>query len=190
MNTKKNNYMPIRWITLLLLFGLVLSACTPATEAPTAQPTATPVPTVVDLSPQLVDKLWVLAAYGDATNPTVVEEGTKVTALFAADGSLSGSGGCNNYSSTYQLEGDQITISPITSTMMACEKGMDQETIVLAALQGARADRFQFSRTPRDLLQLGYHHRNQVDLRARRDLPYRHDLGDGVLWRCDQPNAS
>ena len=138
MNTKKNNYIPTRWIAVLLLLGLVLSACAPATEAPTAQPTVVPTPTVVDLSPQLVDKLWVLAAYGDATNPTVVEEGTKVTALFAADGSLSGSGGCNNYSSTYQLAGDQITISPITSTMMACEKGMDQETIVLSALQNAQ----------------------------------------------------
>ncbi len=140
MNTKKINHIPTRLITLLLLLGLVLSACAPATEAPTAAPTAVqPTQTVVvDLTPQLVDKLWVLVAYGDATNPTVVEEGTTVTAVFATDGSLTGSGGCNNYNSTYQLEGDKITVGPIASTMMACEKGMDQETAVFSALQNAQ----------------------------------------------------
>jgi heat shock protein HslJ len=140
MNTKKNSYTPACWIMLFLLLGLVLSACAPATEAPTAQPTAVP-PTqtvVVDLTPQLVDKLWVLVAYGDATNPTVVEEGTTATAVFTTDGSLSGSGGCNNYNSTYQLDGDKITVGPIASTLMACEKGMDQETIVFSALQNAQ----------------------------------------------------
>lgn len=139
MNIQKIDHIPTRLITLILLFGLLLSACTPATEAPPpAAPTVVPTPTLVDFSPSLVDKLWTLVAYGDATNPTVVEEGTKVTATFASDGSLSGSGGCNSYNSTYQLTGDQIVIGPITSTMMACEKGMDQESIYLSALQSAQ----------------------------------------------------
>ena len=145
------------WSSLFLIFFLLISACQPApapTEPPapptppaapttTAEPEATeevaptPEPTA-DLAPQLVDKLWLLVAIGEAANPAVVEEGTVVTALFASDGSLSGSGGCNNYNTGYELEGDQLTVaSPIASTMMFCETGMEQEGVYLAALQSA-----------------------------------------------------
>jgi heat shock protein HslJ len=135
------------------MFTLIISACQPApapTEPPpppsataTAEPEATeevaptPEPTA-DLAPQLVDKLWLLVAFGETANPAVVEEGTVVTALFDSDGTLSGSGGCNNYTTTYELDGDQLTVaSPIASTMMFCETGMDQESAYLAALQSA-----------------------------------------------------
>jgi len=133
----------------------LISACQPAPEPtePPAPPTpadtatAEPQPTeevaptlepTADLKPQLVDKQWLLVAFGEAVNPTVVEEGTVVTALFASDGTLSGSGGCNNYNTGYELDGDQLTVaSPIASTMMFCEKGMEQESAFLAALQSA-----------------------------------------------------
>ena len=153
----------MRWAAVLLLLGLVFAACAPATPPPTTQPPAAALPTqaapaaaaptlaapvataapaqptpVADLAPQLVDRLWVLVTYGDPANPTVVEAGVTITALFSPDGSLSGSGGCNNYHATYQLSGDQLTIGPIASTKMACEKGMDQESAVLAGLQNAR----------------------------------------------------
>ena len=99
--------------------------------APTPEPTA-------DLAPQLVDTLWMLVAFGEADNPNVVEEGALVTALFSSDGMLSGSGGCNDYTTSYELTGDQLTVdSPIASTMMFCETGMDQESAYLAALQSA-----------------------------------------------------
>jgi heat shock protein HslJ len=85
-----------------------------------------------------VDKPWLLVAFGEAANPTVVETGTVVTALFSSDGVLSGSGGCNNYTTSYELNGDQITVAgPIASTMMFCETGMNQESAYLAALQSA-----------------------------------------------------
>ena len=141
-----------------LLIGLVLSAClsqTPQPPAPPEQPLppsteAVQVPSDIpveptpmpDLADKLVDQLWLLVAYGDAANPTVVEEGTTVTAVFSMDGTLSGSGGCNNYSTTYQLTGDQLTVGQIASTMMACEKGMEQEFAVLAALQSAQTINF------------------------------------------------
>jgi heat shock protein HslJ len=99
--------------------------------APTPEPPA-------DLAPQLVDRQWLLVAFGEAANPAVVEEGTVVTALFSTEGTLSGSGGCNNYTTGYELDGDQLTVaSPIASTMMFCETGMDQESAYLAALQSA-----------------------------------------------------
>ena len=143
------------WIGLILTLVMLVSACQPApapTEPPAPPTPQPPSPTAtepvieqteavtppVDLAPQLVDKPWLLVAFGDAANPAVVEEGTVVTSLFSSDGTLSGSGGCNNYSSTYTLDGDQITVSsPIASTMMFCEKGSDQESAFLAALQSA-----------------------------------------------------
>jgi len=138
--------------------SMLLSACqptpapteppSPPTLPPAATPTAEPQPTeepaptsepVVDLKPQLVDKLWTLVGYGDAANPTIVEKDTVVTALFSADGALNGSGGCNNYFSTFELDGDQLTVAdPIGSTMMFCDKGMDQESKFLTALQSAK----------------------------------------------------
>jgi heat shock protein HslJ len=100
-----------------------------------------------------VDRLWLLVAFGNAANPAVVEEGTVVTALFSSDGTLSGSGGCNNYTTAYELAGDQLTVSgPIASTMMFCERGMNQEAAVLAALEGAQRIAF----TPEGRLEVFY----------------------------------
>ncbi len=144
--------------SLCLIFTLLISACQPApapTEPP-APPTPPPAATTttkpepqstaepvvasapeVDLSAQLVGPLWLLLGYGDAGNPTVIEPGTTVTAQFAEDGSLNGSAGCNNFFGSYEMNGEQIKIGPLGSTMMACEQGMNQEAILLAALQSA-----------------------------------------------------
>jgi len=67
-------------------------------------------------------------------------EGTTLTADFGKDGTLSGNSGCNTYSGGYKVNGDQITIGPLASTMMACSDPagvMDQEAQYLAALQSA-----------------------------------------------------
>jgi heat shock protein HslJ len=67
-----------------------------------------------------------------------VMNGTTVTAVFGADGKLSGNDGCNNYNGTYTLDGDKITIGPIATTRMACDQAvMDQETAYLNALAKA-----------------------------------------------------
>jgi heat shock protein HslJ len=168
INQSPTRIHPLRWIGFLLVFVILISACRPAPTSPEppAPPTEPPAPTVAEpveveateevaptdeLAAQLVDKLWILVAYGDLANPTVVEEGTVVTALFSSDGNLSGSGGCNNFSTTYQLSGDALTVaSPIASTMMFCEKGMEQESAVLAGLQ--RATRIAF--TPEGRLEI------------------------------------
>lgn len=62
---------------------------------------------------------------------------TTITALFGEDGSLSGTAGCNNYTATYTVDGETMTISPAASTMMMCEAPegiMEQESQFLAAL--------------------------------------------------------
>ena len=121
-------------LVIFLVAILLLAACKSDTSQ-TEQPQTPP-----DASVALVNTTWVLVGYGEAANPTVVEDGTLVTIFFAPDGSLNGSGGCNTYNTSYQVDGDQLTIaSPIASTMMACEKGSEQETFYLAALQGAQS---------------------------------------------------
>jgi heat shock protein HslJ len=61
--------------------------------------------------------------------------GTEVTATFAEDGTVSGSGGCNRFNGSYEVDGSAISFGPIASTKMACEEpAMGQETAFLAAL--------------------------------------------------------
>jgi len=85
----------------------------------------------------LVDTQWVLTGYGDPNNLTASQAGVMTTAVFSADGTLTGSGGCNQYSAGYTLQGNQVGISLPASTMMACETGMEQEQEFLAVLQNS-----------------------------------------------------
>ena len=156
----KRNLTKIIAIILLLL---LLAACNskeeptptpappePAVEEATAVPEAAEpevtqpeaeVPEVsqpIYLWAEAADKMWVLVGYGDAANPTVVEEGTKITATFSSvEPTVSGSGGCNNYFAGYTSADDgSLTIDgPIGSTMMACETGGEQEMAYLGALE-------------------------------------------------------
>ena len=49
---------------------------------------------------------------------------------------VSGSSGCNTFTGSYTLDGINVTIGPLASTMMACEQPvMDQEAAFLKALQ-------------------------------------------------------
>ena len=64
--------------------------------------------------------------------------GTELTATFAADGTLTGSGGCNRFGSTYQPSGGTMTIEPPRSTRKACHEPagvMEQESRYLLALE-------------------------------------------------------
>ena len=68
------------------------------------------------------------AALGRLTRP--------VTLRFES-GRLSGFAGCNNFSGSYALDGDQLKIGPVASTQMACpEPGSSIETAFHKALSG------------------------------------------------------
>jgi len=76
--------------------------------------------------------------YDDGIHSVVI--GTTLTAVFAADGTLSGSGGCNTFSGTYSADGDHVRIGPLAATQRACAgpKGAnEQEMGYFAALQSA-----------------------------------------------------
>lgn len=58
----------------------------------------------------------------------------------SADGSISGSGGCNRMTGKAAISGDQITFGPIASTNMACTPAaMDQEGKFFEALRRVRS---------------------------------------------------
>jgi heat shock protein HslJ len=97
--------------------------------------------TVVEAStpePPVVGTSWSLAAYADTQGNLVsLVPGTQITALFAADGTLSGSAGCNTYNATYVLDGASIAITAPAATSLACgEPGgiMEQESAYLSLL--------------------------------------------------------
>jgi heat shock protein HslJ len=60
------------------------------------------------------------------------------TMTFAPDGTVSGSGGCNQYSGQYRTDGSAISVGEVSATLMGCdgERGL-QEGAFLSALQGA-----------------------------------------------------
>jgi heat shock protein HslJ len=107
----------------------VLAACgtSDGTQAATTtEPEALP----------LEDTSWGLVSYaGGSGAATEVPDGVTATALFA-DGTVSGSGGCNRFTGPYELDGDTISIGPLASTLMACvEPQGSVEQAYLAALE-------------------------------------------------------
>ena len=84
---------------------------------------------------------WVAAGINNGAEAVVTSETTpQVTAIFDADGGLRGFDGCNDYSTTYTLDGDHISISDaIVTTRMACASDAlaEQSNQYFAALLAA-----------------------------------------------------
>jgi heat shock protein HslJ len=89
-------------------------------------------------SNELAGTSWVVIGHNNGRGGVVSSIiGTEMTATFGADGTITGSAGCNSYSAGYEAEGNSITIGLPISTMMACgepEGIMEQEQEYLAAL--------------------------------------------------------
>ena len=87
----------------------------------------------------LVGTQWVLDQRASALG--VVSTSVVVTARFAADGRLSGNGGCNQYNASYTTVRTSLTIDgPIASSLMSCGSAVDRvEQAYLARLPRAEA---------------------------------------------------
>lgn len=57
--------------------------------------------------------------------------------LNPANRSVTGSGGCNRLTGTYEVNGDRVSFNRIASTMMGCMSGMETEQAFLKALSAA-----------------------------------------------------
>ncbi len=86
--------------------------------------------------------MWLLESMGDANDPKAAVEGIEVTAHFEA-GRVGGSAGCNNYSASYELEGDNLKIGQPVATRKFCGASgvMEQEAAFLSALASASSYR-------------------------------------------------
>jgi len=80
---------------------------------------------------------WRLDSFGKAGEERPVVDGTTITLQFGTDGRATGSSGCNSYSGTYHVEGDDLSFGQMISTMRACvdPKANEQEQKYLAALR-------------------------------------------------------
>lgn len=76
-----------------------------------------------DLAPEAsIVGSWIAQGISDQVGGVVSSRSTSaITAVFGADGQMTGNDGCNDYFTSYVIEGDRITIAPeIGSTQMAC----------------------------------------------------------------------
>lgn len=83
---------------------------------------------------------WRLENMAESNLPTPMlpPQDTELTANFS-QGRITGSGGCNRFMGSYEIEGDRLTINQLASTFKACEEPiMNQESKYLKALQGTQ----------------------------------------------------
>lgn len=76
---------------------------------------------------------WKLVSYGDTAAPTPAIPGLDTSISFE-DGQFGGTVGCNTFGGDYQMNGDQMSIGSVFSTMMFCDQTSTQESAVLAIL--------------------------------------------------------
>ncbi len=135
--------MKIAKVLLLATAVLALAACRPVTrEGASAAPgaaagggAAAPAAGSAANNP-LAGTSWTLATLGGEA-PLA---DTETTLNFGEDGRVSGSDGCNRFSTSYTVDGDSITIAPSgASTMMACPEPVMNQAQAFAAALGAAA---------------------------------------------------
>lgn len=120
--------------TMITLGALMLAACGGNT-ASTASSSASAAPAAA--AAELAGTAWNLTAYTDAKGTEVPgTTGANLgTLAFAADGTFSGSTGCNRIVGSYKQEGSALTMEPGPMTKMACPADVTaQEDAILAAL--------------------------------------------------------
>ena len=104
----------------------------------------------VEETPSIEDITWELEAYGDAGGLKPLVTGTNITAEFkSAEGQVVGSGGCNSYFVEYEIDSNELTITPpIGSTMMLCfpPPVMEQEQEYLDLLEATETFRIDDER--------------------------------------------
>lgn len=96
---------------------------------------------VAGVADPLAGTRWEVVNYNNGRDALVTPMlDTRLTMEFGANGSLGGNSGCNSYTTSYQVNGSNITIGLPGGTQMLCESPegvMEQEAEFLAALQSA-----------------------------------------------------
>ena len=86
---------------------------------------------------------WKLARLGDS--PVAAADKQREAYLIFATHELrvSGSGGCNRVTGSFELDGDSLRLGRMAATMMACPEGMDQEQDFLKSMEKVRGFRIR-----------------------------------------------
>lgn len=94
-------------------------------------------------SSEIFDIEWVV----EAIDGKPAADGVKSTLKIAADGQVSGRGGCNGYGGGATVEEEKISFGDMRATLMACEQAaMDQEGRFFAALKEIEGFRIEDGR--------------------------------------------
>ena len=80
----------------------------------------------------------------DSIGSVGVGADSRASIAIAADGALSGSGGCNRLMGRADIKGEALTFAPLATTRMACAPDiMQHERKLLDALQATRSYRLE-----------------------------------------------
>ncbi|WP_405490666.1 META domain-containing protein [Streptomyces sp. NBC_00096] len=87
----------------------------------------------------LVDTVWTVDSLRSGGTASSLPAGAEGRARFAlaADGTASGSLGCNRFDAKATVEGNRLTFGPLTTTRMACEGGPGEVERALTELFGS-----------------------------------------------------
>jgi putative lipoprotein len=96
-----------------------------------------PAKTAPDTGTTLTNTHWKLVLV-DAVAVITPADAREVHLILRPDYRVTGFGGCNTFSGTWEMKEDQLIVGPLMSTMMACPE-METEQALLAALDGAVA---------------------------------------------------
>ena len=106
--------------------------------------------TLAAQSQLLAGSSWSVTGYNNGKQAVVnALNGTSLTMVFASDGKVSGSAGCNRYTATYNQDGQKLTFGPAAATRKMCAKPegvMQQEQQFLKALETVATARFEGDR--------------------------------------------
>ncbi len=101
----------------------------------------TPTATTAPVTDPLPNTRWEVVNYNNGRAALVTPLlDTRLTMDFGANGGLSGSSGCNTYTTSYQVNGSNITISQPGGTQKLCEEPegiMEQESEFINAITAA-----------------------------------------------------
>ena len=90
---------------------------------------------------ELEDNYWKLTRLGDQPVPAFDGQREPHLIFHSEEGRVSGTGGCNQLSGGYEIDGPSIAFGLMASTMMACPDGKDVDQALMAALEKARSFR-------------------------------------------------
>jgi len=98
----------------------------------------------------LRDTYWKLVRLNGAPVRVAPRQREPYLVLGQAEQRVTGDGGCNRFTGSFELDGDKLRFRGMAGTMMACLDGMEQEAYFMQALQ--KVERYRLSGSHLEML--------------------------------------